>query len=70
MCLFLLLFFTNNGIIVKNNKRSGNMTNNNFKRENTTVWSFPKRGSWKTHSSEYRGNFAPQVPRNIILNYS
>lgn len=46
------------------------MTNNNFKRENTTVWSFPKRGSWKTHSSEYRGNFAPQVPRNVILNYS
>lgn len=41
-----------------------------FKRENTTVWSFPERGSWKTHSSEYRGNFAPQVPRNLILNYS
>lgn len=70
MCLFLLLFFTNNGIIVKNNKGSDNMSNDNFKRENTTVWSFPKRGSWKTHSSEYRGNFAPQVPRNIILNYS
>lgn len=46
------------------------MSENNFKRENTTVWSFPKRGSWTTHSSEYRGNFAPQVPRNIILNYS
>lgn len=46
------------------------MNDIDFERENTTVWSFPVRGSWKTHSSEYRGNFAPQVPRNIILNYS
>lgn len=46
------------------------MDENNFEKEITTVWSFPERGSWKTHSSNYRGNFAPQVPRNIILNYS
>jgi len=43
---------------------------NNFEKEITTVWSFPERGNWKTHSGNYRGNFAPQVPRNIILNYS
>ncbi len=36
----------------------------------TTVWSFPQRGSWATHSPKYRGNFAPQIPRNIIEMYS
>src|SRR5690554_4334113 len=41
-----------------------------FKREITSVWSFPERGKWKTHSPDYRGNFAPQIPRNIILRYS
>ncbi len=41
-----------------------------FKKESTTVWSFPERGNWKTHNGKYRGNFAPQVPRNIILQYS
>lgn len=38
--------------------------------ENTTVWSFPERGNWVTHNSNYRGNFAPQIARNIILKYS
>lgn len=38
--------------------------------ETTTVWSFPERGKWATHQSDYRGNFAPQVARNIILAYS
>ncbi len=38
--------------------------------ESTTVWDFPERGSWATHKADYRGNFAPQVPRNVILNYS
>ncbi|MFW6017172.1 MAG: site-specific DNA-methyltransferase, partial [bacterium] len=37
----------------------------NFKKEITTVWTFPKRGEWKTHNSKYRGNFAPQIPRNL-----
>ncbi|MDD3732054.1 MAG: DNA methyltransferase [candidate division Zixibacteria bacterium] len=41
-----------------------------FHPENTTCWSFPERGSWATHNPKYRGNFAPQIPRNIILNYS
>lgn len=43
---------------------------NNFEKEITTVWSFPKRGSWATHDPKYRGNFAPQIPRNVILRYS
>lgn len=41
-----------------------------FKQEKTTFWSFPERGNWATHNSRYRGNFAPQIPRNIILMYS
>lgn len=42
----------------------------NFYPETTTVWDFPDRGSWATHKSDYRGNFAPQIPRNVIINYS
>jgi DNA modification methylase len=38
--------------------------------EATTVWSFPERGSWATHNAGYRGNFAPQIARNIIEMYS
>ena len=36
----------------------------------TTVWSFPDRGNWATHNAKYRGNWAPQIPRNLILLYS
>jgi len=43
---------------------------NNFQLEPTTVWSFPDRGSWATHSGKYRGNWSPYVPRNLILRYS
>ena len=38
-----------------------------FKIEKTTIWRFGKRGDWAIHSPEYRGNWAPQVPRNLIL---
>lgn len=41
-----------------------------FVQEKTTVWDFPVRGAWATHKPDYRGNFAPQIPRNVILNYS
>lgn len=41
-----------------------------FVPEKTTVWDFPERGAWATHSPDYRGNFAPQIPRNVIVNYS
>jgi len=37
--------------------------------EFTSVWSFPERGNWATHTSKYRGNFAPQIARNIIEMY-
>jgi len=41
-----------------------------FREEQTTVWSFKNRGNWATHSGEYRGNWAPYIPRNVILKYS
>ena len=41
-----------------------------FKLETTTVWSFPERGHWATHNPSFRGNWAPQIPRNLILRYS
>lgn len=41
-----------------------------FEQECATVWSFPRRGNWATHKSTYRGNWAPEVVRNLILRYS
>lgn len=49
---------------------NSNATEQQIKLEGTTVWSFPERGKWLTHSSKYRGNWAPQIPNNIILRYS
>ena len=42
----------------------------NFKLEQTTIWSFQDRGNWATHSGKYRGNWSPYIPRNLILRYS
>jgi 16S rRNA G966 N2-methylase RsmD len=42
----------------------------NFNLETTTVWGFPDRGDWATHSGKYRGNWSPFIPRNVILRYS
>jgi DNA modification methylase len=41
-----------------------------YESQYTSVWSFPERGNWATHSPSYRGNFAPQIARNIIEMYS
>ena len=41
-----------------------------FDIECTTVWSFPRRGKWATHKSTWRGNWSPEVVRNIMLRYS
>ncbi len=38
-----------------------------FSLEKTTVWSFEHRGNWATHRGNYRGNWAPQIPRNLII---
>ena len=42
----------------------------NFKLETNTVWSFPERGDWATHDGNWRGNWSPYIPRNILLRYS
>lgn len=41
-----------------------------YKYETTTIWSFPDRGNWATHSGTYRGNWSPYIPRNLILKYT
>jgi SAM-dependent methyltransferase len=41
-----------------------------FTLERTNAWSFPERGKWATHQGNYRGNWPPQMARNIILRYS
>ena len=51
----------------KTNRR---MSPQNFEFEKKTVWSFKSRGNWATHNGNYRGNWSPYIPRNIILRYS
>lgn len=41
-----------------------------FQLERTTLWRFKKRGDWAVHSGEYRGNWPPQLVRNVLLRYS
>lgn len=41
-----------------------------FSLQKTTVWDFPSRGNWAVHSSHYRGNWPPQIPRNLIERYT
>jgi len=41
-----------------------------YKPEGTTVWSFPNRGDWVTHIGDYRGNFSPFIPRNVVEKYT
>lgn len=41
-----------------------------FELEISTIWSFPERGTWATPNPKCRGNFAPQIARNIISRYS
>ena len=42
----------------------------NYSLQKTSVWSFPNRGSWATHKGDYRGNWSPHIPRNLILKYT
>ena len=41
-----------------------------FSPEEWTVWSFQDRGDWATHRGNFRGNWSPYIPRNLILKYS
>ena len=53
-----------------NNSINNSKILNKYKPETTTLWSFPERGDWATHNPKYRGNFAPQIARNLIEMYS
>lgn len=52
------------------NKKEKIWEPSNFELQTNTVWSFPERGDWATHSSRYRGNWSPYIPRNLLLRYS
>ena len=41
-----------------------------FALEKTTVWSFENRGKWATHRGNYRANWAPEIPRNLIMRHT
>ena len=41
-----------------------------FELETTTIWDFPIRGTWAAHLGDYRGNWPPQLVRNLILKYT
>jgi DNA modification methylase len=55
---------------IKASKKIKSLHPKNFQEEKTTIWSFKSRGNWATHSGEYRGNWSPYIPRNVILKYS
>ncbi len=57
-------------IRLKGHQRPKKLRPDDFKTETTTLWSFPKRGKWATHRAAYRGNWAPQIARNVIERYS
>jgi len=54
----------------KSHVREWKPSRKSFKLEQSTIWRFFRRGDWAVHDSRYRGNWAPQVPRNLILKYS
>jgi len=56
--------------VIKAEKKIKTLFPKDFKEEITTIWSFRGRGNWATHSGEYRGNWSPYIPRNVILKYS
>ena len=52
------------------NKKKNILNPEEFELECTTVWAFPRRGNWATHTPDWRGNWSPEVARNLILRYS
>lgn len=59
-----------NASVLKVSKEIKTLAPKDFQEEQATVWSFKQRGNWATHSGEYRGNWSPYIPRNVILKYS
>jgi DNA modification methylase len=57
-------------VLLPNEQKIESFEPENFKLETTTVWSFPERGDWATHKGNYRANWSPYIPRNLILRYT
>ncbi|MBC7081406.1 MAG: methyltransferase domain-containing protein [Thermoplasmatales archaeon] len=57
-------------VLLPKNHKITKFAPENFTPETTTVWSFPDRGDWATHVGNYRGNWSPYIPRNLILRYT
>ena len=57
-------------MVVKKVPKAVKLHPDEFELECTTVWAFPRRGNWATHKSDWRGNWSPEVARNLILRYS
>jgi len=55
---------------INTSKKLRKLAPKDFSLESNTVWSFKSRGNWATHNGNYRGNWSPYIPRNIILRYS
>ncbi|MBQ3783099.1 MAG: methyltransferase domain-containing protein [Lachnospiraceae bacterium] len=60
--LILYVFFERRVILQENF--------DDFEMETTSIWSFPDRGNWATHAGNYRGNWSPYIPKNLILRYT
>ena len=56
-------------LVMKNNEIK-DWAPKSFTLETTTVWSFRTRGSWAAHQNNYRGNWAPELVRNLLLTYT
>lgn len=41
-----------------------------YKLQQTSIWKFSDRGKWATHKGDYRGNWSPHIPKNLILKYT
>ncbi|MES0338078.1 MAG: DNA methyltransferase [Candidatus Magnetobacterium sp. LHC-1] len=59
-----------NQLLPSTKKDIKTITPKGFAVEKTTVWSFKSRGTWATHNGNYRGNWSPYIPRNVVLRYS
>lgn len=57
-------------IIMLGQKARSKLEPSDYKDESSTVWSFPNRGDWSTHRGDYRGNWSPYIPRNLINRYT
>jgi DNA modification methylase len=74
---YLKFIKTHNSVVIENEeieigrpKKIKEFQPKEFELETTNVWSFPDRGTWATHQGNFRGNWPPQMARNIILRYS